>query len=136
MPLGPLVRSGGFRYITRVECSNGGGCMVVRDISDEGLELIAARFKVLAEPMRLRILYALRGGEKGVSELVAEIGAGQANVSKHLGLLYRHGMVTRRKEGLNVFYRIADDVVLQLCELMCSSLESELDSQRAALARA
>ncbi|HEX6939019.1 MAG TPA: metalloregulator ArsR/SmtB family transcription factor [Longimicrobiales bacterium] len=104
-----------------------------RVFTDEALELIAARFKVLAEPMRLRILNALRGGEKGVMELVNEMGAGQANISKHLGLLHRHRMVSRRKEGLHVYYRIADPSVLELCELVCSSLESELAEKRAAL---
>jgi len=104
-----------------------------RRFSDEAMELIAARFKVLAEPMRLRILNALRDGEKSVTELVEELGTGQANVSKHLGLLHRHRMVARRKEGLNVYYRIADPSILELCELMCSSLESELEEKRAAL---
>ena len=104
-----------------------------RQFTDEAIELIAARFKVLAEPMRLRILNALRAGEKSVTELVAALGTGQANVSKHLGLLHRHRMVARRKEGLNVYYRIADPAILELCELMCSSLESELEEKRAAL---
>lgn len=105
-----------------------------RMFSERALELIAMRFKVLGEPMRLRILNALRAGEKGVTELVRELGAGQANVSKHLGLLHRHRLVTRRKEGLSVYYRIADPSILELCELVCSSLESELDERRAALA--
>ncbi len=104
-----------------------------RVFTDRALELIATRFKVLAEPMRLRILNALREGEKGVTVLVNEMGAGQANISKHLGLLHRHRMVTRRKDGLNVYYRIADPSILELCELVCSSLESELDAKRAAL---
>ena len=106
-----------------------------RRFSDEALELVAARFKVLAEPMRLRILEALRGGEKSVSELVEETGASQANVSKHLNLLFRHRMVGRRKEGLNVYYRIADPTIFELCELVCSSLEAELEANRKALAR-
>lgn len=104
-----------------------------RQFTDEAMELIATRFKVLAEPMRLRILNALREGEKSVTELVAELGTGQANVSKHLGLLYRHGMVERRKEGLNVYYRIADPSILELCELVCSSLEADLEAKRSAL---
>ena len=104
-----------------------------RRFSDEAMELIAARFKVLAEPMRLRILNALRDGEKSVTELVEELGTGQANVSKHLGLLHRHRMVARRKEGLNVYYRIADPSILELCELVCSSLEADLEAKRAAL---
>jgi len=104
-----------------------------RDFSDEALELLAARFKVLAEPMRLRVLNALRGGEKTVSELVEETGAGQANVSKHLNLLFRHRLVGRRKEGLNVYYRIIDPTIFELCELVCDSLEAELAARKEAL---
>jgi len=104
-----------------------------RIFSDELLELVAARLKVLAEPMRLRLLNALRGGERTVSELVEETGTGQANVSKHLGLLYRNRMVDRRKEGLNVFYRISDPTIFDLCELVCDGLEAEVESRRRAL---
>jgi len=106
-----------------------------RRFSDEALELVAGRFKVLAEPMRLRILDALRGGEKTVSELVEQTGASQANVSKHLNLLFQHHMVSRRKEGLNVYYRIADPTIFELCELVCASLEAELEASRKALGR-
>lgn len=102
---------------------------MARKYSIEALDLIAERFKVLSEPMRLRILNELRGGERTVSELVEETGAGQANISKHLGLLHRYGMVGRRKEGLNVYYRIADPVIFQLCDLVCGSIEAELDAR-------
>lgn len=105
-----------------------------RRLNDEALELVASRFKVLAEPMRLRILNALREGERTVTELVEETGAGQANVSKHLGLLYRQGVVARRKEGLTVHYRIADATIFELCELVCASLEQDLEARRTALA--
>ncbi len=104
-----------------------------RIFSDDALELLAGRFKILAEPMRLKILNALREGEKTVTELVEETGAGQANVSKHLGLLFRHRMVGRRKDGLNVYYRITDPTIFELCELMCDSIESELDAKWEAL---
>lgn len=100
-----------------------------RRYSDEALDLIAQRFKVLSEPTRLRILNALRDGEKTVTELVEETGAGQANISKHLGLLHRYGMVERRKEGLNVYYRIADPVIFRLCDLVCGSLEAQLGAR-------
>ena len=103
--------------------------------NDDALDLVADRFKVLAEPMRLRILNALRGGDLSVTDLVEETGATQANVSKHLGLLHRNRMVARRKEGLNVYYRIADPTIFELCELMCRSLEAEADANRAAVAR-
>lgn len=104
-----------------------------RELTPELVELLAARFKVLSEPMRLRILNALREGEKTVTELVEETGAGQANISKHLGLLYRYRMVDRRKEGLNVYYRIADESIFRLCDLVCDSVEAELEDRLRAL---
>src|SRR5687768_2093006 len=88
----------------------------------EALDLVAARFRVLAEPMRLRLLNALHGGELSVNALVEATGAGQANVSKHLGVLAEAGMVGRRKEGLNVFYFIADPMIFQLCDLVCQRM--------------
>ena len=101
--------------------------------TDDALEQIATRFKVLSEPMRLRLLNALRDREKSVTDLVEETGAGQANVSRHLGLLYRYRMVARRKEGLNVYYRIADPAIFEICEVICRGLENDLDARRAAL---
>lgn len=98
------------------------------------LELIAARFRLLAEPMRLRLLNELRAGERTVSELVAASGAGQANVSKHLALLAEAGMVGRRKDGLNVFYFIADESLFALCDLVCSRLRADLAAKAAAFA--
>lgn len=88
--------------------------------------MIADRFKVLAEPLRLRLLNAMRGGERTVTQLVEETGAGQANVSRHLALLHRTRLVARRKEGLHVYYRIADPSIFEMCELVCGSLESDL----------
>jgi ArsR family transcriptional regulator len=90
------------------------------------LELVAARFRMLAEPMRLRLLNELRDGEKTVTTLVEATGAGQANVSKHLSLLADAGMVGRRKEGLNVYYFIVDESLFELCDLVCGRLQKEL----------
>lgn len=109
------------------------GTRMARDYTPQLLELIASRFKILAEPMRLRILSALRGGEKTVTELVDETGAGQANVSKHLGLLHRNRLVERRKDGLNVYYSITDEGIFRLCDLVCGSLEREVEERRRAL---
>lgn len=94
------------------------------------LSLIAERFKALAEPARLQILQALRGGEMTVSELVEETEFGQANVSKHLQLLYGLKFVNRRKDGLFVYYALADKSVFQLCDIMCGCLESEVKARR------
>ncbi len=90
------------------------------------LELIAARFKVLAEPARLQILQSLRAGERTVTDLGEETGLGQANLSKHLQQLHAAGFLRRRKEGVFVFYALADKSVLHLCNLMCGRLEAEM----------
>ncbi len=94
-------------------------------LSDTMLEQVAARFRTLGEPMRLRILQVLEGGEKTVSEVVAQTAASQPNVSQHLQELYRAGLVGRRKSGNRVHYWIADPVVFSLCELVCAGAEGK-----------
>lgn len=106
-----------------------------RRLTPHALDLIAGRFKALAEPARLKILNALRDGEKTVSELVAELESSHANISKHLSVLFAGGFVKRRKEGLNVYYRLADSTVLKLCDIMCGRIESELSVHRRTLRR-
>jgi DNA-binding transcriptional ArsR family regulator len=95
-------------------------------VSEEMLQLVAKRFKVLAEPMRLRILHSLQPGEQTVTEIIESTGASQANVSKHLAVMARAEMVGRRKEGLNVFYSITDPVIFKLCDLVCNKLRGKL----------
>ena len=102
-------------------------------MSPQLMDLVAERFKVLAEPARLQILSQLRDREMTVSDLVEATGMGQANVSKHLALLLSLGFVARRKEGLFAFYELADNRVFQLCDLMCARIESELTTRRKAL---
>ena len=91
-------------------------------LSDEVLEVIAGRFKLLAEPARLKILHALQGGELTVTALIQKTGFGQANVSKHLALLAASGMVGRRREQAHVYYVITDPVVFEICEIVCERL--------------
>ena len=110
-----------------------GGGRAPRRFSDEALEMVATRFKVLSEPTRLRILNALRKGERTVSDLAEAAETSQANVSKHLGILRRHDLVTRRKEGLHTHYRLTDQAIFELCEIVCESLEEELESRRRAV---
>ena len=95
----------------------------------EALELIAARFRVLGEPMRLRLLLALERGERNVSELVATTGATQANISRHLQTLADSGILGRRKEGLSVYYHVADPGIFDLCEQVCGSLRKRVGTQ-------
>lgn len=87
--------------------------------------MVASRFKALGEPSRLKLLAALQDGELNVTQLVKTTAATQANVSKHLSLLMKAGMVKRRKDGLNVYYAISDPVIFKLCDLMCIKMERE-----------
>ncbi len=104
----------------------------MRVLSDEALALIARRFALLAEPMRLRLLHALFAGELNVNALVEASGGTQANVSRHLQALADAGVLSRRKEGLQVYYAIADPSIFELCELVCGTLERQ-HAQRAGI---
>lgn len=107
----------------------------MKQMTPEAFELVADRFRILSEPMRLRILHALIDREMTVTELVEALDAGQANVSKHLGLLLSAGIVRRQKKGSNAFYAIADETIFKLCELVTSSLDTWLTTQRSAVVR-
>jgi DNA-binding transcriptional ArsR family regulator len=98
-------------------------------VTEEFLGLVAERFRVLGEPMRLRLLHCLIGGEKTVNALVEATGATQANVSRHLQTLTRAGILGRRKEGLHVLYRIEDASVFELCDHVCGSLRRDLEAK-------
>jgi ArsR family transcriptional regulator len=100
-------------------------------LNDQALEIVARRFAVLAEPMRLRLIQALLAGEKYVGELTRQTGGTQANTSRHLQTLIAAHVLDRRKEGLQVFYRIADPTIPKLCDLVCGSLETQLARQAA-----
>jgi DNA-binding transcriptional ArsR family regulator len=91
------------------------------------VERVAERFRVLGEPMRIRLLEAMREGEKSVKELQEATGASQQNVSQHLGVLLRARIVERRKEGNFSLYSIADPVVFSLCDDVCGGLRQELE---------
>ncbi len=90
------------------------------------VELIAQRFRAIGEPMRIRLLDALRDGPMTVGDLTEALGASQQNVSKHLGVLAQAGIVGREKDGNRVRCFIADDTVFELCELVCGGLRQQV----------
>lgn len=91
-------------------------------LPDPLVELIARRFRILGEPMRIKLLDQLRDGPATVGELTAATGASQQNVSKHLGVLLDAGLVSRAREGNFSRYTIADPILFDLCELVCDDL--------------
>jgi len=100
-----------------------------KKLSGEALDLIAARFKLLGETSRLKLLIALEEGPKNVGELVDATGLTQANVSRHLSALAEGGILTRNREGLNIYYEIASPEIFEMCESVCGSLQKRLDSR-------
>ncbi len=96
------------------------------DLSDEALDLVAARFRLLGDASRLRLLRALMEGEHSVQELVEVCGLSQTNVSRHLGLMRREGVVARRAEGNRAVYSIADPTLRRLCRTVCGGLSDRM----------
>ncbi len=103
------------------------------DLPRAALELVAARFRALGEPLRLRILQVLAQGGSGVSALVRSVGSTQPNVSKHLRILQEVGLVERRPQGNGVNYSIADVSVLELCDIVCAGVRERLAAQVGAM---
>jgi DNA-binding transcriptional ArsR family regulator len=89
------------------------------------IELVAQRFRVLGEPMRIKLLDRLREGPATVGELQSSLGASQQNVSKHLGILHGAGMVTRTKDGNHARYSISDPSVFELCDQVCGGVRRQ-----------
>lgn len=108
--------------------------MAQQELTAEIKQPIADRFRALAEPARLHLMQALRGGERTVGELAAATGSPTANVFKHLQLLHNAGLLTRRKEGLYVYYGLANKDVFLLCDIMCGRLAVEANTRRKVLA--
>ena len=97
------------------------------------IELVAQRFRVLGEPMRIRLLDRLREGDATVGELQLALGASQQNISKHLGILHAAGMVSRTKDGNHARYSISDPSVFELCENVCGGVRRQLQGLEAIL---
>jgi len=100
------------------------------DELDPVFSAVAAYFSVLSEPTRLKIMHALCLGEKSVTQIVQETGATQTNVSRHLGLMHRHGVVARRKDGTQVIYSVADPTMIELCRSVCTRIATTIDERK------
>jgi DNA-binding transcriptional ArsR family regulator len=103
-------------------------------LPDDLVELIARRFRVLGEPMRIKLLDQLRAGEASVNELSIALDSSQQNVSKHLTVLAEVGILGRRKQGTYVYYRIVDEGVFALCDQVCGSVQQQLHALNALVA--
>ena len=95
--------------------------------TDEVFEMAAEVFRVMSAPMRLKIISCLCNGEKNVSQLLEEIATTQPNMSQHLNTLYQAGVIGRRREGVQIFYRIINDRVVTLCRAVCTQIAIESD---------
>lgn len=102
-------------------------CVSMQGLSDEALQQVAAYFQALSEPTRLQILNLLRQGEHNVGELAQACGFTSANISRHLSVLTQHGLVDRESRGNAVYYRIVDESVYALCDLVCGSIGRQME---------
>ena len=100
--------------------------LIPHPLPDPLVELVAQRFRVLGEPMRIKLLDRLRERDASVSELQDALGASQQNVSKHLGILHAAGMVNRTKQGNTAIYSISDPRIFELCEQVCGGVRRQL----------
>ncbi len=99
----------------------------MKNLTPEALQQVAQYFQTLAEPTRLHIVNLLRKGELNVGEIADACGCSAANVSRHLSHLMRHGLVEREARGTTVYYRIADESVYALCDLVCNNIARQLE---------
>lgn len=96
---------------------------------DRVFEKVSHYFGLLSEPSRLRILHALCGGEQSVGDVVTAVGSSQTNVSRHLNAMYQAGVLSRRKEGNQVYYAIADHGVVEICRAVCVQVAGRLEDE-------
>ncbi len=100
------------------------------DELDPVFDAVASYFSVLSEPTRLRIMHAICETEKSVSQIVEETGSTQTNASRHLSLMYRSGVLARRKEGSQVYYRVADASMIEVCRTVCNQIAGSMDEKK------
>ena len=101
--------------------------MSLQSNEDKVFESVAELFSVLSTPIRLRIISAVCQGEKNVTQLLSEIDTTQPNMSQHLGMLYRSGVLSKRREGTQIYYRLQSERVATLCRAVCTQVAIELD---------
>ena len=102
----------------------------MENLPPEALHDVAAYFQALSEPTRLQLLNILREGERNVGDLAQLTGTTAANVSRHMSLLSKHGMVRRESRGTSVYYSIADPAVYALCELVCGNIKRQMHAKQ------
>ena len=100
------------------------------DEMNEVFESVARYFSLLSEPTRLRIMHTICQDEKSVNQIVEETGFTQTNVTRHLGMMYQGGVLSRRREGAQVFYRVADASFTELCRTVCIRVAAELEGDK------
>ena len=100
------------------------------DKLEHAFDAVAAYFSVLSEPTRLRIMHAVCAEEKTVSQIVEELGATQTNISRHLNLMHRSGVLARRKQGNQVYYRAADAAMVDICRSVCNRIAAQIDERK------
>ena len=103
-----------------------------KKMTEATYEQVAQRFRVLSDPMRLKILYHLGTEELTVSDIVERTGGTQSNTSKHLATLLAHGLVSRRREGTSAFYPVTDTSIFDLCDQVCGGIDRDLAARRKA----
>jgi ArsR family transcriptional regulator len=101
----------------------------MNDATQKVFERAAELFGLLSTPIRLRVISELCEGEKNVGQLLARIEVTQPNMSQHLNMLYRAGVVAKRRSGAQMFYRIADDSAVLVCRAVCTQVAIEMDGQ-------
>lgn len=95
--------------------------------TDKTFESAADLFRVMSAPMRLKIINCLCDGEKNVTYLLTKVNTTQPNMSQHLNTLYQAGILGKRREGVQIFYRIADQRIVSICQAVCDDLASRPD---------
>ncbi|MEQ9669563.1 ArsR/SmtB family transcription factor [Coleofasciculus sp. G2-EDA-02] len=101
----------------------------LKTVPQEVVQQVSEYFSILSEPMRLRLLNLLREGEKCVQELVEATETSQANVSKHLKVMLQAGILSRRTEGTSAYYKVEDELIFELCNLVCDRLATRIEQQ-------